>query len=359
MHLCIETASLNERLRSRVSSVINKPGYNMEGDTSLQGFESINKGYNKTFKQHELSIGMVVPIERYAQGPVPTMRHHLERVQLIEQLGFKALWIRDVPFNVPSFGDAGQTFDPFTYLGYLAGQTQEIALGVASIALPLHHPLHVAKSAATIDQLSGGRLMLGMASGDRFDEYPAMGIDYEQRGVLFREAFNYIRKAQTGYPILATNHYGDLKGHIDILPKPVSHKIPMLMTGFSQQTMEWNAQNADGWMYYPRGLYQQQRTIAEWREMIAQGKQHDKPFMQPLYLDIQADDDFKPQGIHLGFRIGANYLIEYFEQLKEIGVNHVALNLRFNSGDITDTLEQLATKVLPHFHSSNKEKTQV
>ncbi|WP_324027260.1 LLM class flavin-dependent oxidoreductase [Maribacter sp. BPC-D8] len=59
--------------------------------------------------------------------------------------------MRDVPFNVPSFGDAGQTFDPFTYLGYLARQTSEIALGVSSIALPLHHPVYVAKSAATID----------------------------------------------------------------------------------------------------------------------------------------------------------------------------------------------------------------
>jgi len=51
---------------------------------------------------------------------------------------------------VPSFDDAGQTFDPFT-LGYLAAETKEIILGVASIALPLHHPVHIAKSAATID----------------------------------------------------------------------------------------------------------------------------------------------------------------------------------------------------------------
>ena len=122
-------------------------------------FESINKGYDSVFKPNELSIGVVIPIENYAQSPVPTMRDHLKRVQLIEQLGFKALWVRDVPFNVPSFGDAGQTFDPFTYLGFLAGQTSEIALATGSIALPLHHPVNVAKSAATIDQLSGGRLI--------------------------------------------------------------------------------------------------------------------------------------------------------------------------------------------------------
>lgn len=97
---------------------------------------------------------------------------------------------------MPNFGDAGQTFDPFTYLGFLAGQTSEIALGVSSIALPLHHPLNVAKSAATIDQLLEGRLLLGVASGDRYDEYPAMGIDHENRGELFRESFKYIRYIQ-------------------------------------------------------------------------------------------------------------------------------------------------------------------
>lgn len=64
--------------------------------------------------------------------------------------------------------------------------------------------------------------------------------------------------------------------------------------------------------------------------------------------------DFKPQGIHLGFRIGANYLIDYFHQLKAIGVNHIALNLRFNSAKVEPTLANLANKVLPHFHSKEK-----
>ncbi len=54
--------------------------------------------------------------------------------------------------------------------------------------------------------------------------------------------------------------------------------------------------------------------------------------------------------IHLGFRIGADYLVEYFAHLKDIGVNHIAINLRFNSGSIEKTLEKIAEKVLPHFH---------
>ncbi|MEM8721072.1 MAG: LLM class oxidoreductase [Cyanobacteria bacterium P01_G01_bin.39] len=316
----------------------------------MKDFELINKGYNSVFKPNQLSLGIVVPIENYASNPIPTMQHHLERVQLIDRLGFKALWLRDVPFNVPTFGDAGQTFDPFTYLGYLAAQTTDIALGVASIALPLHHPVHVAKSAATVDRLSGGRLILGVASGDRYEEYPAMGIDYENRGELFREAFAYIRKAQESFPILESKHYGNSPGYIDVLPKATAHKIPLLITGSSRQTLEWNAENVDGWMSYPRELYLQQNTIAQWRDLVVKTQTYNKPFMQPLYIDIQTDDDFKPQPIHLGLRIGVNYLVDYLHRLEDIGVNHVALNLRFNSMDMERTLENLAEKVLPHFH---------
>ncbi|MEM8716005.1 MAG: LLM class flavin-dependent oxidoreductase, partial [Cyanobacteria bacterium P01_G01_bin.4] len=69
-------------------------------------FQAINRGYNSVFRPNRLSLGLVAPIETYTQGPVPEMTRHIERVQLAEELGFSAVWLRDVPFNVPSFGDA-------------------------------------------------------------------------------------------------------------------------------------------------------------------------------------------------------------------------------------------------------------
>ena len=112
-------------------------------------YAPINRAYASTFTPGRLSVGLVVPIENYDRSPVPQMQRHVERAQLAEELGFRALWLRDVIFNVPSFGDAGQTFDPFVYLGYLAAATERIALGVASIILPLRHPAHVARAAAS------------------------------------------------------------------------------------------------------------------------------------------------------------------------------------------------------------------
>ena len=81
-----------------------------------QTFPLINGAYNQVFQPDRLSLGLVAPIEAYPSGPVPSMERHLERVQLAEEMGFTAVWLRDVPFNVPSFGDAGQIFDPFVYL---------------------------------------------------------------------------------------------------------------------------------------------------------------------------------------------------------------------------------------------------
>lgn len=293
----------------------------------------------------------MIPIEEYSESTVPSMQHHLQRVMLAEALGFKAVWVRDVPMHVPTFGDAGQTYDPFTYLGFLSGQTTDIALGTASIALPLHHPLHVAKSAATLDQLSGGRFIMGVASGDRYEEYPGMNINYEKRGEAFREAFTYIRRAQEDFPRMEKNQFGEFTGMTDILPKPYGNKIPLLVTGHSQQNTAWVAENGDGWMYYPRNPYMQEHNIKEYRALIPEEQQTDKPFMQSLYIDLQADDDFKPVGIHLGFRTGMHFLIEYLFQLQSIGVNHVAINLRLNTNNIEKTMDTLAEKLLSQFHT--------
>ncbi|MEX0350684.1 MAG: LLM class oxidoreductase [Paracoccaceae bacterium] len=318
-------------------------------DTSkTQGFAKINRAYNSVFKRDRLTVGLVVPVEAYPNSAVPAMDRHIERVQLAERLGFASVWLRDVPFNVPSFGDAGQIYDPFVYLGALSVATSEIALGVASIILPLRHPAHVAKAAASADALSGGRLLLGVASGDRPDEYPAMNMTFPDRGERFRDSAEYIRALADDYPSLS-NGYGSLSGGIDMLPKPTGSGLPLLITGGSQQSPEWVAQNGDGWITYPRDAASQGRVVAQYRDRIAEAGLQDKPVMQSLYVDLVADPDAPPQPIHLGFRSGVNFLRGYLQEVQSLGINHVALNLRFNLTDTETTLQRLSDDLLPDF----------
>lgn len=323
-------------------------GLKMTDDLAQSQFETINRGYNAVFRPNHLSLGLVVPLESYTHGPVPSMNRHLERVQLAEELGFSAVWLRDVPFNVPTFGDAGQVYDPFVYLGLLAGQTKDIALGVASVVLPLRHPAHVAKAAASVDMLSGGRLILGVASGDRPEEYPALNQTFDDRGDRFRDSFEYIRCMWEDAASF-DNPYGSPYGGMDMLPKPSAGKLPMLITGGSQQDPEWIARNGEGWITYPRGIAVQQQIIDGWRDRIKKAGRHDQPAMQSLYVDLVDDPDAAAQPIHLGFRLGINHLRGYLKLLQDIGINHVAINLRLNNADTETTMETLAEHLLPEF----------
>jgi len=324
----------------------------MPDEGRLPGFAPLNRAYNAAFRPGRLTLGLVVPLEGYPAGPVPAMTRHVERAKLADELGFAALWLRDVPFNVPSFGDAGQVFDPFVYLGLLAGGTRNIALGVASIVLPLRHPAHVAKAAASADVLSGGRLLLGVASGDRPEEYPALNTSFGDRGSRFRESYRYIRTMAEDHPRL-DSPYGRLDGTIDMLPKPTAGRLPMLITGGSQQSPDWVARQGDGWMTYPRAAAAQGRVVAEYRGRIAEAGLPDKPVMQSLYIDLLDRPEAPPRPIHLGFQSGSDYLRRYLQEIRALGINHVALNLRFNGADIEATMKRLAEEVLPEFHTED------
>ena len=316
--------------------------------TGTENFQPINQAYNNTFHPNRLTLGLVVPLENYSTSAVPDMNRHVERVQLAEELGFSSVWLRDVPFNVPTFGDAGQVFDPFVYLGLLAAQTERIALGVASIVLPLRHPAHVAKAAASVDVLSGGRLILGVASGDRPEEYPALNMSFDDRGDRFRESFKYIQRMWEDASSFE-NAYGSPYGGMDMLPKPMSGKVPLLITGGSQQDPDWIARNGEGWITYPRAISAQAQIINDWRARVKAVGGPAKPAVQSLYVDLVDDPDAAPHTIHLGFRSGVNHLRTYLKSLEEIGINHVALNLRFNQADIETTLKRLADELLPDF----------
>ena len=105
-------------------------------------------GFSGMFQPGKLTLGVFFPIEAF-EGPHPTMANQVALARRASELGFAALWFRDVPLLDPRFGDAGQIYDPWTYLGFIAARTRDIALATGSIVLPLRHPLHVAKAAAS------------------------------------------------------------------------------------------------------------------------------------------------------------------------------------------------------------------
>ncbi len=303
--------------------------------------------FSKIATRGKLTLGLVFPLEAYS-GSIAKMQNQEKLAKLAEELGFKALWFRDVPFNDPSFGDAGQLFDPWIYMTHIMNHTSEIALGTASIILPLRHPVHTAKSINSFQILSNERLVLGIASGDRPIEYPAFNQSLENRSELFRDSFFYINALQGDFPHYSSKSYGTTNGAIDVLPKYYK-KTPKLVTGYSGQSLEWIAEHSDGWLYYPRDFKTLQIVMQQWREALTKANSDWKPFMQSLYVNLTEDAKKKPTPIHLGFKSGTEYLNAHLKLLELHGVNQVILNLKYGSRPAEEVIEEIGENVVPNF----------
>jgi len=312
----------------------------------------MNEGFTRMFAREKLTLGLFFAIDSY-EGDMPALVAQGDLAKVAEELGFAALWFRDVPLRDPGFGDVGQIFDTFVYLGYIAAKTKSIALATGSVIFPLRHPLHLAKSVSSVDQLSNGRLVLGVSTGDRPVEYPAFGVSFENRGELFREHLEFFKKSLYEYFPEIELPSGKLS-NIDLVPKPFSPRVPLLITGHSQQSIEWISQNGDGWLNYPRTPELQERLLTQWREkVLTLTSVGFKPFSQSLYIDLQEDQNSSPIPMHLGYRLGRKSLIDLLDRLKSAGVNHVAINLKYGRRPAKEVMLEIGEEVVPYFPALN------
>lgn len=307
-----------------------------------------NPGYRRMFAPGRLTVGLFFPIEAYP-GDRPTMARQVDLAERADRGGISALWVRDVPLRDPSFGDVGQVYDPWVYLGYIAAQTRAVALATGAIVLPLRHVLHVAKAAASVDRLSAGRLVLGVATGDRPVEFPAFGRTFEDRGENFREALAVLDKVWREDAPVIDSSLARLGGE-DVVPKPTASGVPLLVTGRSQQTLDWIARHSDGWVTYPRGESTQAEIVQMWHRAVTHATPGTfKPFAQSLYVDVVEQATATPRPIHLGYRLGVVALRDLLHRLEDVGVNHVVLNLKYGSRPADVVLADLERHVLEAF----------
>lgn len=308
-----------------------------------------NPAYGRVLAASRLSIGLMTPL---ARQPGAMADLELERLAAMraDHHGFAALWVRDLPLMVPQGAEleTAALDDPFVWLATLAAATQRIALGTAAAVLPLRHPLHLAKSALSLDRLSGGRFILGVGAGDREVEFAAFGQEAALRDELFRTHWALLRAALSPessehQPLL------DATGGYEVTPVPTL-SIPMLVVGSARQTLQWIARNAEGWASYHRDEVQQQGRIGLWQSALAeQAEGQQKPFVQSLHLDLLEDAGAPAQSIELGMRTGRQALIAYLARLEAMGVGHVLLHLARGPRPVLDIVDELGLDVLPFF----------
>lgn len=304
--------------------------------------------YQRLFERNRLTLGLFFAMDTYA-GDVPDMSQQLALAQRADELDFAALWSRDVPLRDPSFGDLGQIYDPWVWLGLITACTRTITLATGSIVFPLNHPINLAKAAASVDNLSGGRLFMGIASGDRAVEFPAYGLDIDKRGALFRETLLYYERLLGGRFPKIDSPLGHFE-KADLVPKPMYGRIPLGITGHCLQDPQWIAAHCDAWIMYSNSPSLQEIVIRTWREAVQRhGGTDFKPFAQPLGIDLSDDPHEEQTPLRSGYRLGRTVLLDLLEQLRATGVNHVALNIKRGRRPAADVIEELGAEVLPHF----------
>ena len=316
--------------------------------SSFSAFHA-HPGYRRMFAPNSLTLGIFLPL-RFYEGDMRVLAGQTELVEAIDRYDFAAVWVRDVPLFDPMFGDAGQVFDPFTYLSFLAARTKKVALATGSAIFSLRHPIDLAKASTTIDQLSGGRLVLGIASGDRPMEFQAYGLEREQRGERFAQAVTYFRQLMQHGRLAIDSPLGHFD-NAELLPKPVSHSIPLIVTSSSRQSPEWIAEHADGWLTYPgpthtpRGPQLLAEKIRTWRELIPGGG------FRPHMTNEWDDPHYPRTPLRGGFvlRTGRIGLLSLLEEWQAAGVNHAALGIQFSQRPAAEVIQELAEDVLPHF----------
>jgi alkanesulfonate monooxygenase SsuD/methylene tetrahydromethanopterin reductase-like flavin-dependent oxidoreductase (luciferase family) len=202
-----------------------------------------------TASSRPLKVGVQLPeIEREVRWP-----ELLDMVRAIEDLGFDSIWVGE--HLLYRFADRGPRgpWEAWTLMAAIAGVTSRVAFGPLVACTNFHNPALLAKQATTIDEISGGRLVLGLGAGWNEPEFRAFGFPYDHRFDRFEEAFTIIRTLLRGGTIDFDGRWYQVRD-CEILPHGPRPNGPPLMIGSNGSRMlratlpyvdSWNSWFAD------------------------------------------------------------------------------------------------------------------
>ncbi len=153
--------------------------------------------------------------------------------------------------------------DPFVMFAYLAGITERIRFATGILILPQRQTVLVARQAADVDLLSGGRLRLGVGIGWNHVEYEALGQDFRTRGARQEEQIQLLRRLFSE-PVVDFSGRFDRVDRAALVPKP-ARTIPIWLGGFSEPAFDRAARIADGFIFSAAADFD--RTLAAWRRL--------------------------------------------------------------------------------------------
>jgi probable F420-dependent oxidoreductase len=295
-----------------------------------------------------MKLGVTIPNNWGIADP----RRVIESGRLAEELGFDSVWVMDHLLNVGFIRERLEDrpyYHPLSILSYLAAVTQRVTLGTSVIVMPYHDPVELAKYAATLDQLSGGRLVLGLGVGGMPEEFAALGIALRDRRRLTDEAIRMMTALWTQPAIDYERgrwHMRDVR----FSPKPLQRpRIPLWIGGGSPGALKRAATLGDGW--HPNALSSEEYAAGrdEVRRLAtAAGRDPDA-----VTLSVRVAVEVTPPRGSYGagrYRLPkeGKQIVAVLQAFAQAGVEHVVLALDSSDVDaIADTMQMVAKEVAP------------
>lgn len=302
-----------------------------------------------------MKVGVCIP----HYGRPIEVSHLLEIARRAEDRGFDSVWVTDhiiVPKDLPILY-RDHMLDPLAVLPWLAGVTSRIALGTSVIVLPYRSPVSVAKVLASVDALSGGRLIFGAATGWMAEEFAALGVPFRERGRRADDALEVIRTLWTQeYPELQTR-YHRIEG-MKVSPLPIQKpRPPIWVGGYSEGAFRRVARYGDGWHAtgtthedFQKGIETVSRFWAE------EGRQGTPTWSLrlPLWLDGVAEAAIDTTRLfsrpHL--RGTVDRVIEELKGYQALGCEHIVIELAYLSfPSLMKSMDIVAEEIRPRVMS--------
>jgi len=179
--------------------------------------------------------------------PTDIIRDELDQMVLSESLGFDSVWLTEHHFS-----DYGLSAAPSVLAATLAARTTRVTIGTAVYVIPFHNPLRLAEETATLDILSGGRLVVGIGRGNRPLEFVGHQVAQDENRTRMQEGVEVLLAAWTQDEVTFNGRHWRLN-HLRVEPKPVQKPHPPLaVAAISDDSIAWTAQN--GWRLLSSGL---------------------------------------------------------------------------------------------------------
>jgi probable F420-dependent oxidoreductase len=299
-------------------------------------------------------VRFAISIPQFADGDFnpPMFREYMQRV---EELGFEGAWTGEqVLGSAPHLG-------PIELMTYAAACTSRIRLGVAMLVLPMYSPLHLAKSLASLDQLSRGRLDVGLGVGGRNRMFTAFGVDPATLVARFNESLDLIERLWSDQKITFDGRFWQLKD-AQMEPKPFQKPRPRLwFGGAAPAALRRAVRRGDGFMGAGSQTTEQFATqVQVVKEAARESGRDDFLIAKRAYIHVDPDEELAKARMSEGMEklygyfglqvVGATVFgssetcVRTLAEVRDAGAEMILLNPLF---DDREQMERLVAEVMP------------